>query len=138
MARRQSEVRGSPRLRGRAKRRDSPKKREFVIICLAVGFVGIAKQTLHEQGNGPFHIVPLRPADDTAPPSNGDNMTGAAGGNVSVSLAPLSFLPPFLHRLLLEQSRVDNLWSSGVAPRPSILQTVIRGREERKNMISLS
>ena len=73
------------------------KNREFVIICLAVGFVGIAKQTLHEQGNGPFHIESLRPADDTVP-SNGDNMTGAAGGNVSVSLAPLSFLPPAIIR----------------------------------------
>ena len=104
MARRLSEVRGSPHLRGRAKRRDSPKKREFVIICLAVGFVGIAKQTFHEQGNGPSHIVSLRPADDTAP-SNGDNMTGAAGGNVSVIPSPLPLSPSFLPAIIRAESR---------------------------------
>ena len=94
MARRQSEVRGYPGLVSEEEPNEEirQKKREFVIICLAVGFVGIAKQTLHEQGNGPFHIASLRPADDTAP-SNGDNMTGAAGGTFPAP-SPLSFLPP--------------------------------------------
>ena len=78
--------------------------------------------------------------DDTAP-TNGDNMTGAAGGNISVPLAPpsVSFpslsLPPSLARLLLEQSRVDNLWSSGP---PTVSRERRRKGGERKNMISLS